>query len=494
MAETGIGKALRSPESVGVDSKGILSWVLALEEAKLETHGLVMLRHGERIAEGWWHPYTPETPHILHSLSKSFTSTAVGFAVSEGLLTVEDPVASFFPDKLPDELTPHAQAMRVKHLLMMSTGHKADFTDTAFGRQDGDWVRNFFEHPPEEAPGSLFVYNNMATYMCSAIVTKVTGLSAHDYLMPRLFTPLGMGNPFWTACPKGNSSGAFGLRLTTEQISRFGQFLLQKGMWEGRQLLPATWVEEASSTQIISAGFDDKEDTPANEWNRGYGYQFWKCLDGSYRADGAFGQICIISEKYDIVLAFNSGMNDVGKALGLVWENIWPNLSDGALPENPEALAALRSKLATLAIAGPEGDTSAEVVQRWQAKLPERVSFAMGENTLQIRQMDLMVAGDVVTLEAENPGVRSTVKGAFGRWEPGTVNLFIGIAEAPGDAASGYVAELGDGSLQIRVQQLCGPASMTMNVRMDGERLVVGGKMNATFGPAEMPVLEGLKL
>ena len=192
MEETCAKNALHSPESAGVDSRGILGWLNALEEAKLEMHGLVMLRHGKPIAKGWWHPYNPETPHILHSLSKSFTSTAVGFAVSEGLLTVDDPVASFFPDKLPAELTPHARAMKVKHLLMMGTGHKADFTDTAFTRADGDWVRNFFEHPPEEAPGSLFVYNNMATYMCSAIVTKLTGLSVHDYLMPRLFTPLGM--------------------------------------------------------------------------------------------------------------------------------------------------------------------------------------------------------------------------------------------------------------------------------------------------------------
>jgi CubicO group peptidase (beta-lactamase class C family) len=484
----------RNPESAGVDSRGVLRWVKALEEAKLEVHGFVMLRHGEPVAEGWWNPYAPETPHILHSLSKSFTSTAIGFAVSEGLLTVEDTVVSFFPDKLPDALTTNARAMKVKHLLMMGTGHKADFTDSAFARADGDWVRNFFEHAPEEAPGSLFVYNNMATYMCSAIVTKLTGLSVHDYLMPRLFIPLGIGNPYWTACPKGNSAGAFGLRLTTRQISRFGQFLLQKGMWEGRQLLPASWIEEASGIRISSAGPDDKADTPANEWNGGYGYQFWKCLDGSYRADGAFGQICVVSEKHDVVLAFNSGMNDVGQALGLVWEHIWPGLSDSALPENPESLALLLDKLGSLAIAGPKGDISPDAARRWQARLPERVSYSMEENALHISQMDLAVSGNVVTLEALGPKGHFTVKGAFGRWEPGTVNFFIGIAEAPGDEGAGFVSESGDGILQVQVQQLCGPASALLSIRLDGDRLLVGGKMNATFGPADLPMLEGVKI
>lgn len=493
MEETCAKNALHSPESAGVDSRGILGWLNALEEAKLEMHGLVMLRHGKPIAKGRWYPYNLETPHILHSLSKSFTSTAIGFAVSEGLLTVDDPVASFFPDKVPGELTPNAQAMKVKHLLMMGTGHKADFMDTAFACADGDWVRNFFEHPPEETPGSLFVYNNMATYMCSAIITKLTGSSVHDYLMPRLFTPLGMGNPYWTACPKGNSAGAFGLRLTTEQISCFGQFLLQKGMWEGRPLLPAAWIEEASGIRIKSAGSDDKADEPANDWNSGYGYQFWKCLDGSYRADGAFGQICIVSEKHDVVLAFNSGMNDVGKALGLVWAHIWPALSGAVLPENPDVLAVLRTRLDSLVIAVPEGDVSEEAVLHWQGILRKPVSFTMEENALQISRMELAVAGDVVTLEAVSPKGSFTVIGAFGRWEPGTANLFIGIAEAPGDEAAGYVAELPDGSLQLLLQQLCGPASMAMNLRMDGDRLVVRGKVNATFEPPELPVLEGLK-
>ena len=259
-------------------------------------------------------------------------------------------------------------------------------------------------------------------------------------------------------------------------------------------MLPAAWIEEASGIRIKSAGFDDKEDEPANEWNSGYGYQFWKCLDGSYRADGAFGQICIVSERHDVVLAFHSGMNDVGRALGLVWAHIWPALSDAVLPENPDVLAVLRTRLDSLAIAVPEGDVSEEAVLHWQGKLQKPVSFTMEENTLRISRMELAVAGDAVTLEAASPNGRVTVKGAFGRWERGTANLFIGIAEAPGDAGAGYAAELADGSLQLLVQQLCGPASMAMNIRMAGDRLVVCGKMNATFGPSEMPVLEGLKL
>ena len=487
--------SIKSPESVGMHSQGILDWIDAIEAAKLEIHGLVIRRHGETVAEGWWNPYQPQTPHILHSLSKSFTSTAVGFAVSEGLLSVEDSVLSFFPDEAPTDPTPYQRDMKVKHLLMMGTGHTRDVMNGVRERTDGNWVRHFFENPPEQAPGSLFFYNNLATYMCSAIVTKLTGLPVRDYLIPRLFEPLGMEPPFWTACPLGRSAGAFGLRLTTRDIATFGQFLLQKGSWKGVQLLPQAWVEEALSLHIQSAGSDDKPDEPANEWNTGYGYQFWRCLDGSFRADGAFGQICVVGGKMDAVVAFHAGMQDVGVALGLIWKHLWPAMESASLPENPEVLGALRSRLAGLSLPAMEGEVSTPAVAALVQRFPSLVRFRMDNNPLELAELYIGTEQtDVLVLKGQTANGAFVLRCAFGRWHAGCDNFFMGIAEKPGDPIAGTAAILPDGTIQLQIQQLCGPSSALLELRLTGDGCSLRGVMKATFGPPEVPLLTGTRI
>ena len=235
------------------------------------------------------------------------------------------------------------------------------------------------------------------------------------------------------------------------------------------------------SIRIKSAGSDDKPDEPDNEWNTGYGYQFWRCLEGSFRADGAFGQICIVSPQLDVVLAFNSGMNDVGTALGLVWKHIWPTLSGSALPENPAAWAALQEKLGVLSLPAPEGDSSSSASKRWKTKLSAPVTFSMAENPIQLKQITLSMQADVVNIEGVMAGGRFVGKCAFGRWENGCTDMFIGIAEAAGDPGAGTVAEIGENTLRLHFQQLCGPASMDMDITLDGQTLKLGGKMNAVF-------------
>ena len=486
---------IKTPESMGMDSQGILDWIEAVEAAKLEIHGLVIRRHGETVAEGWWHPYQPQTPHILHSLSKSFTSTAVGFAVSEGLLTVEDSVLSFFPEEAPAEPTPCQRDMKVKHLLMMGTGHTQDIMGGVRERADGNWVRHFFENPPEKAPGSLFFYNNLATYMCSAIVSKRTGLSVRDYLIPRLFAPLGIETPYWTACPHGHSAGAFGLRLTTRDIATFGQFMLQKGSWNGVQLLPQAWVDEALSLQIQSAGSDDKPNEPPNEWNTGYGYQFWRCLDGSFRADGAFGQICVVGDKMDAIVAFHAGIQDVGAALGLIWKHLWPAMRSSAIPENPSTLEALRTRLAGLSLPILEGDVSTPAVSALMQRLPTSVRFHMDDNPLGLTELQMGTEQtDVLVLKGETAGGTFILRCAFGRWHAGCENFFMGIAEKPGDPIAGVAALLPDGTIRLRVQQLCGPASALLELHLSGDSCSLSGSMIATFGPPELPLLTGMRV
>ena len=208
-----------------------------------DLHSFMLLRHGQVVARGWWSPYAAQRPHMLFSLSKSFTSTAVGLAVAEGRLTVDDPVLSFFPEDAPAKVSPNLAAMRVRDLLSMSTGHAKDATGRATHKKEGNWVKGFLSLPVRYAPGTHFVYNSAATYMLSAIVQKLTGMTLLDYLRPRLFEPLGIDNPTWESCPRGINTGGWGLSVRTEDIARFGQLYLQKGVWKGQRILPEAWVE-----------------------------------------------------------------------------------------------------------------------------------------------------------------------------------------------------------------------------------------------------------
>jgi len=338
-----------TPEEQGVSSAGILKF---LENAEPRVDGLnsfMLLRHGKVVAEGWWAPYSAGESHMLFSLSKSFTSTAVGFAVAEGKLSVDAPVLSFFPDKAPASPSDNLKAMRVRDLLTMSTGHHADVIDSfPFGANE-DLVARFLALPVPHKPGTLFVYNTPATYMLSAIVQKVTGQTLTDYLRPRLFAPLGIADPLWERSAQGIDLGGFGLNARTEDIARFGQLYLQKGQWQGKQLLPAAWIAEATVRQM-SNGSD-----PAGNWDQGYGYQFWRCPHGFYRGDGAFGQFCIVLDQYDAVIAITSGTRDMAAVMNAAWEFLVPALHDGALPANPVEQQRLSEKLSHLSVPPQQG-------------------------------------------------------------------------------------------------------------------------------------------
>ena len=255
---------------------------------------------------------------MLYSLSKSFASTAAGLAAAEGQLSLDDTVLSFFPDEAPADPGANLAAMRLRHLLSMSTGHDQDTTGRLRDAEDGDWVRAFLAQPVEHAPGTHFVYNSGATYMVSAIVQKVTGQTVLDYLGPRLFEPLGIQDPTWESSPQGINVGGWGLSITTEDIARFGQLYLQEGVWQGARLLPAAWVAEATSKQVSNG------DDPDSDWAQGYGFQFWRCRHGAYRGDGAFGQFCVVLPEQDAVVAITAGTSDLGGVLNLIWDHLLP--------------------------------------------------------------------------------------------------------------------------------------------------------------------------
>jgi len=194
------------PELEGVSSQGIIDFLNAAAVSRHEFHSIMFLRHGKVIAEGWWNPYKPELKHTLYSTSKSFTATAVGFAVSEKRLSVNDKVISFFQNALPDSVSPFLAGLKVKDLLSMSAGMEPDPTFNIVVN-DSNWVKAFLSVPIIHQPGTKFLYNTLATYMLSAIVQKVTGEKVIDFLKPRLFDPLAIEGMDWEVDPHGINCG-----------------------------------------------------------------------------------------------------------------------------------------------------------------------------------------------------------------------------------------------------------------------------------------------
>ena len=311
-----------TPSEQGIDPRGIDRFLDQVAGQGIELHSLMLLRHGHVVAEGWWAPYAPDRVHLLYSLSKSFASTAIGLAVAEGRLSVDDPVVSFFPDAVPDDPSPHLLQMRVHHLLCMGTGHPLDTTAHVFGTDD-DPVRAFFRFPPAQEPGTVFAYNSTATYMQSAIITAVTGERLTDYLRPRLFDPLGIDETYWHA-RNSVDIGFSGLHVTTESIAKLGQLYLQRGRWGDRQLVPESWVEAATANQIATVT-PWRQNEPL-DWQQGYGYQFWRCRHNAFRGDGAYGQFSLVVPDSDLVLAINSATTDMQAILDAAWDHLLPAL------------------------------------------------------------------------------------------------------------------------------------------------------------------------
>ena len=338
-----------SPEAQGISSSALLAFVNAAE-AKIDAlHSFMVVRHGHVVAEGWWSPYQKDDPHMLFSLSKSFTSTGLGLAAAEGRLTIDDPVLPYFPDDAPADPSANLKAMRVRDLLAMSTGHHADDLQKFSFAGNERLTKAFLALPVAHKPGTHFLYNTPATYMLSAILQKATGTDLMDYLRPRLFEPLGIRNPSWEKSRDGITLGGYGLKVTTEDIARFGQLYLRKGRWRGKPLVPAAWVAAATARQASNGS------SPTSDWDQGYGYQFWRCRHGAYRGDGAFGQFCIVMPEQDTVVAITSGTRDLQGVLDLVWEHILGPMKAVPLAPDGAGRARLSRKLAGVTLALKRG-------------------------------------------------------------------------------------------------------------------------------------------
>ncbi len=299
----------------------------AVEAEGQDLHSIMIVKDGKVIKEKWLSKGAPDKPHVLNSVSKTFVSMAVGFAIEEGKVKLEDKVISYFPDELPAEVSGNLKKMEVRHLLTMTGGHDEDVIGKLFRPDDpsASWAKIFLETPILHEPGTFFCYNSASTYMLSAILQKVTGEKVVDYLYPRLFSPLGIDMPRWSESPQGINAGGWGLYLKTEDLAKMGQFIMQKGQWNGKRLIPAGWIEAMSSRQTYSlpAGVREEELTftpEDSDWLQGYGYQMWRNRHCGFRADGLNGQYILVLPEKNTVIAMTADIPDMQAELNLVWE------------------------------------------------------------------------------------------------------------------------------------------------------------------------------
>ncbi|NIK60575.1 serine hydrolase [Kribbella shirazensis] len=456
-----------TPDSQGLDAAALDTFVAALDAGKPEIQTLMLLRHGQVVLEQAWAPYRLEDPHLLFSVSKSFTSTAVGLAIDAGLLSLDDQVVSFFgADELPETISDNLAKMKVRHLLTMTTGHSKD-TVEALSR-DRRMVKIFLGLDVEHEPGSVFVYNSGATYMLSAILQRLTGERLLDYLRPRLFEPLGATEATWQVSKEGITVGGWGLSVNTESLACFGQLLLQHGEWQGRQLVPVEWYEAATSKQVPN----DNEENP--DWKQGYGFQFWRGRHNTYRGDGAFGQFCLVFPEYDAVLVITGATFDMQAILNTVWDHLLPALEGKDVPvlQRPERLEL--PPPSGPAPAGGDGRT---------------YRFA-ADNLIGLGAVRIDPDGTgTFSFNDLSDGSRRELVCRAGGWQeqsaPGTV-----------DDASPEVGErvvtsaYGDGDAFVAtLRWVESPYIATLTCRVTGDIMTVDADLNVSFGPTEFTVV-----
>jgi CubicO group peptidase (beta-lactamase class C family) len=475
-----------SPEEQGVSSAALLNFVTKADQLVDTMNSFMLVRHGRVVAEGWWTPYDAHTRHELYSLSKSFTSTAVGMAIAEGKLGLDDLVLPRFPEDAPSAPDENLKSMRVRDLLSMSTGHHQEaVAGFSFGSPER-LTKLFLAMPVAHRPGTHFVYNTPATYMLSAMVQKATGMTVIEYLRPRLFEPLGIENPVWEASAQGISLGGYGLNVRTEDIARFGLLYLQKGKWQGKQLLPAAWVEVATARQTSNGS------NPDSDWEQGYGYQFWRCRHGFYRGDGAFGQFCIVMPEQDAVVAITSGTKDMGAVMNLVWNDLLPALQTKRLHPSPGDHKRLQQTLAALSVRPQQGSTTSPLAAQVTGR-----RFVFAANDRKIESLSLVSGGkdaDVLTIRVNGTDYR--IECGHGKWLKGrlayecrTGRLAYGApAEQPVAATGAWIAD------DLYAAKLCcyeTPYYVTLVLRFTGDQLLIDSEFNVSFGSTKQPQLTG---
>jgi len=361
--------------------------------------------------------------------------------------------------------------MRVRDLLRMNTGHETEPPRPL----DQSWKKAFLKHPVRFKPGTHFLYNTSASYMLAAIVEKTTGMPLMNFLQPRLFDPLGIENPVWDQSPEGIALGGYGLNVRTEDIARFGQLYLQKGRWNGKQLLPAAWVDEATSFQTSNGS------NPRSDWDQGYGYQFWRCRHNAYRGDGAFGQYCIVLPEHDAVIAITSGLGDMQSVLDLVWEKLLPAINASPLPPDKTANEKLGRTLTALKVPEQTGDA-----KPGGSFFGKRYQFSENAKKLESAAVERKDDGPTI-LALRIDGKEHRIECGQGSWAKGKT-VWATQPVRPVAASGAWTSE------NTFTAKLCfyeTPFIQTVRLTFDNGTLRFNSEANVGFGSTKDPELLG---
>lgn len=402
-----------APENVGISSKAIIDFLDSVEDKQINMHSFMLLRNGKVAAEGFYRPFDEMLLHNVFSVSKSVTSAAIGIAIGEGLLSLEDNIVDFFPEKLEGEVHKYTKMMKIKHLLAMATVHPRS-TDTSMD----DWVKGFLNTPPSHIPGTIFAYDTTGTHTLCAILQKVSGMTVHEYLKSRLFDPIGIGEIQWESCPMGINKGGSGIKCTTEDLARFGQLYLQKGLWNGVSVLPEGWVELSTARHI-----DNSNTRMLLDGHKGYGYQFWRSRHNSYTAYGMGGQLVVVIPEKNIVFACtaNTLIYKDGQQLILdsLWENIYPAINDNQLNEDTAAYNELKERLENLSLVLPQGE-----VQSYTAEMVTKQIFKLDENILGYDACEFTFTDGISKLSLYNGDEKVDLNFGMNKWIEGEDPFF----------------------------------------------------------------------
>ena len=364
-----------TPESVGIPSEAIEKLIDSLESGYTEPHGLMIMRHGKVCAEGWWAPYAPGIRHGLQSHTKTYAATAVGIAVTEGLLQLEDRVIDIFKEEAPENPSENLQKLTVRDVLCMGCG-----MDT-MPRPSEDWIKEFLATPVNHVPGTTYMYNSTGSTLLGAIVRKLTGLGLQDYLKPRLFDKVGIDtdNLRWIYMPDGMEVGGGGLYATTEDNLRLMKLYADGGMWEGERILSEEYVKKATTLQNESAT-EAANNPDAKDNFLGYGFQIWMCTPkGVYRADGAMGQFTIVVPEKDLIIAITenaSGAHWAQTTLDEMWKFLEEIPDTACLPEKKEVSDKLARRMQMMSLPAPKFAPYSE----WRTKI-NAVEYQVSEGS-----------------------------------------------------------------------------------------------------------------
>lgn len=339
-----------APEDVNLKSSDIAWLFSTLEQSDTEMHSLMIMRAGKICAEGWWKPYGPGIVHGLQSHTKTYAATAVGIAVTQGLMKLDDKIVDMFPEQLPPEISENLSLMTVHDVMCMGCGMDN------MPRMTKNWISDFLATPVVHKPGTTYMYNSTGSTLLCAIVAKAVGMSASDYLKRELFDKIGINSDrlIWEYTPDGVEVGGGGLYATTEDNLRLMKLYADGGVWQGERILSEEFVKLATTNQNDSKS-ESRNNPTATDNFLGYGYQIWMSKpEGAYRADGAFGQFTIVLPAHDMIISITETAN--GKhwgqqTLDIIWQYVdMIGTASEKQDSNSEAVAKLRNMTTRLAL------------------------------------------------------------------------------------------------------------------------------------------------